>query len=1414
MSKIKAIGALTVTDLNDAIIAGQAPINPADGALWLDTSKSPPILKVWKNNQWSNQQIDLSNLDPDMSTVIENLTVTIGNIANDNIIDFSERAVLVTNLMEIIGRIMASTATTLPTIAELDSSGKGSFWQVRKNAVNAGVTTLSANYIAVATTYTSLASYLQGLTPIKPWDISDGNKSKIITVVKGTFRQKWLDYYLAVQRLSEETSQRLKDNLTDLGTGVTQNRTEITTVKNQIKLLATQESVNNALTNYPTKAELKGELSVSPTGVLSSVYKSIQDMTIGGRNLVPYSGGETLDVSKWGHAGNATGVLTITKHNYYKNSAENLYCLTNTVTTETCKKSKGFKVKRNTTYTLSFLVFNNSLLTNMDVWFLSKTSGSSADYDRALALVSGKKYSTSKCDKVTVTFTSGATDDVAYIRFDNNGTSTAGSPATLYFTEVMLVEGSKSTEWKPAIEEYAMQSYVDVKFNEVNLAVTDITKANGIIDQSILKDKTIKDTRDTNQPPSWYFSNYPKRSVREFKTISKMGVTGTQLTGAGTFGDLTTDVPWDTSNGGYPKQTMKVGNGTLYREGISNTAWSEWKKSADHTNILSQINLSSEGVKIKGDRIDITGLVTINSFANGVYDSLNNENVIVGTRNYVTGTKNSVSTVGQEISNQIFTFYAFNKPKFSDIGFKTGEYVTVSFDWKATGTGGWFSVGMNASPWGFGSVHNAYGTNSKTSATKDIVETSGRVEVTCKVTSDAAASGSICPRLRLDNVPKSTMLTVSNFKLEYGTKATGWTEAPEDISGYIQNAQSTANTAKTQSDQAKIDITKLTNDFTNLAIGSKQMLANTDFSRNTDKWSLSAGVTRVTDNKYESSFSLHYNFSGLTTDGWRGATPTRVSAEAGQSYSASVYVKLPANTTLTGVSPERAYLEIEFFDSANSRISTANKAVNYSLIDKWQLVKVEGAVAPSGTTSIDARLWIQRNGQLHMARLMLVKGNRVMDWAPMMEDVYLQWGHPSNTTMIDGGRIYADSVTATQIKVDNLSSISANMGTVTAGIIKGAKGSWNLGTDVFTMDGTTDSITMTNGKLTSLRKSDSRKVEMNSGTIRFSDNAGNWLDYDPNAINFYNKTYGNRYIQTYGEGLKILSKSTNSGVFRNSGLKLAGLETYIDFHSGAYDDTGTATTRIISDPTGAWQSTSSNQYVSKGYLALLAQKVTFGGAGYNSYIQGNRWCAGLGAVNMYVQPAGGAVLMKQVGDSDWAQTETGNLIVRKGNVNISSGGVLGANNIPLTSTAAGARAAMIQLASSKTYFQIGVGTGTNGQTNYGVNCFVSDISLKKNIEDQVKSASNELAQFRIRKFDWKETNQAVEWGVVAQEVAEINEKHILRIKQPNGEEQLQIDQTSLIPLLIRGWQEHDEKIKLYETKIQQLELQIASLLAK
>lgn len=93
------------------------------------------------------------------------------------------------------------------------------------------------------------------------------------------------------------------------------------------------------------------------------------------------------------------------------------------------------------------------------------------------------------------------------------------------------------------------------------------------IDASILADKKIKDTRNTNELPPYYYSKYPKQEVREFKLVSVMGV------GSGTYGILTTNVPWGDGSGGRVQQTFDTETEKFTRQGSS--GWSAWVKQID-----------------------------------------------------------------------------------------------------------------------------------------------------------------------------------------------------------------------------------------------------------------------------------------------------------------------------------------------------------------------------------------------------------------------------------------------------------------------------------------------------------------------------------------------------------------------------------------------------------------------------------------------------------------------------------------------------------------------------------------------------------------------------------------------------------------------------------------------------------------
>lgn len=92
----------------------------------------------------------------------------------------------------------------------------------------------------------------------------------------------------------------------------------------------------------------------------------------------------------------------------------------------------------------------------------------------------------------------------------------------------------------------------------------------------------IPDTRNDNQTPAWYITNYPKQVVTEFKYVNTIGLSGA------TYCKLTTYVQWGNSSGEYPSQEAII-NGRLYtRQGTTDDVWGDWKTNIDSNNISSQ----------------------------------------------------------------------------------------------------------------------------------------------------------------------------------------------------------------------------------------------------------------------------------------------------------------------------------------------------------------------------------------------------------------------------------------------------------------------------------------------------------------------------------------------------------------------------------------------------------------------------------------------------------------------------------------------------------------------------------------------------------------------------------------------------------------------------------------------------------
>ncbi|VOO38500.1 PblB [Streptococcus pneumoniae] len=168
--------------------------------------------------------------------------------------------------------------------------------------------------------------------------------------------------------------------------------------------------------------------------------------SVSGPNLIKNSDFKNA-TNEWGSTQNLGRLV---KHSFYHNGQKDIMRLSNATKNENFLYSHRFNLERNTDYVLNFRGFNNSALASYDVYILGRRAGESDGFTIVKKVVSSKKLSTSRCEDVSVTFNSGEMDN-AYIRFDNNGSSSG--TADLYITEVDLYKGYKPRTWQPHPED-------------------------------------------------------------------------------------------------------------------------------------------------------------------------------------------------------------------------------------------------------------------------------------------------------------------------------------------------------------------------------------------------------------------------------------------------------------------------------------------------------------------------------------------------------------------------------------------------------------------------------------------------------------------------------------------------------------------------------------------------------------------------------------------------------------------------------------------------------------------------------------------------------------------------------------------------------------------------------------------------
>lgn len=264
------------------------------------------------------------------------------------------------------------------------------------------------------------------------------------------------------------------------------NAQTISTHTTQISALNTGLSAKVSQSEFNT---LSGRVTTAENNItakaneLSSKITSVEGKIPSGEmNLVEY--GRPADgYSPYAGAEYAT-------HPFYYNDVYKMYIIKNTATSEKTFGMNRFKVERNTDYTLYFKGLNNGAITNMDVFFLKRVKGSTNGWDTAQILVNARKLSVSRAEDISVTFNTGNYDE-GYIRFDNNGTTTAGTQADLYFGDVSVKKGKSNNGWSPSLAELASSQDLKNAQSEIKQTTDSIKASVSSLDKSTVKSASL-----------------------------------------------------------------------------------------------------------------------------------------------------------------------------------------------------------------------------------------------------------------------------------------------------------------------------------------------------------------------------------------------------------------------------------------------------------------------------------------------------------------------------------------------------------------------------------------------------------------------------------------------------------------------------------------------------------------------------------------------------------------------------------------------------------------------------------------------------------------------------------------------------------------------------------------------------------
>ena len=212
---------------------------------------------------------------------------------------------------------------------------------------------------------------------------------------------------------------------------------------------------------------------------VAGITRRFDEIVQAGENLLKNSG-NPQNVEGWGYYDpGVTPIVTVSTNPLYYNGSRKLFKIENASDATKAAASQRFNIKRNTTYIISFDAIGSDNLKNTTFYFLARKKGETANFSKVFTLAD---KTTVPQDRITrYYFTVNSEDyDEAFLQFDNTGTSN-GQPASLYFGDIDVYEGSIKRAYQPPTDDGS--SVIETKLAEykqtVNGQFTTITNQMG-----------------------------------------------------------------------------------------------------------------------------------------------------------------------------------------------------------------------------------------------------------------------------------------------------------------------------------------------------------------------------------------------------------------------------------------------------------------------------------------------------------------------------------------------------------------------------------------------------------------------------------------------------------------------------------------------------------------------------------------------------------------------------------------------------------------------------------------------------------------------------------------------------------------------------------------------------------------------